>query len=69
MKRSKLKMKIFDFLSTLFRNKDFISQENSVLAENMILKHNIFKRIHTIIDPMGKNTHFNFFDETAQKLY
>ena len=59
-------MKIFDFLSTLFGNKDFISEESSVLAENMILKHNIFKRIHTIIDP---DTHFNFFDETAQKLY
>ena len=33
-KRSKIgKMKIFDFLSTLFGNKDFISQESPILAD------------------------------------
>ena len=48
-------MKIFSFLSTLFVNKDFISQESPILADfeniiRFISKHNIFEGIHTIIE-------------------
>ena len=54
----------FQLLSTIFGNKDFISQESPILAdfENIIIlfkKKNIFEGIHTIIDLIGKNTHFN----------
>ena len=32
-KRAKMVLKIFNFLSTLFRNKDFISQESLILTD------------------------------------
>ena len=50
-------MKIFNFLSTLFGNKDFISQESPILADfkNTILKYDIFEGINTFIDLIGKS--------------
>ena len=35
-------MKIFNFLSTLFGNKDFISQESPILADFMYLNNNMY---------------------------
>ena len=42
-----MEVKIANFLSTLFRNKDFISQESSILAdvENIVFWFRILKSI------------------------
>ena len=64
-------MKIFNFLSTLFRNKDFISQESPILAdvENSFLvkNRNIFQEMSIVVDLIEKKANFHFSDKTGGK--
>ena len=63
-------MKIFNFLSTLFRNKDFISQESPILAdvENSFLvkNRNIFQEMSIVVELIEKKANF-FFDKAGGK--
>ena len=65
--------KICNFLSTLFGNKDLISQESPILADfkNIILKFKIIiylKEFTLLSTSLEKNPYFNFSDETGASL-
>ena len=62
-----MKVKICNFLSTLFRNKDFISQESPILADVKNVIFFIINEMSIVVDLIEKNPIFTFLIKPGVK--
>ena len=66
-----MELKICNFLSTHFRNKDFTSQESPILVnvENITFwfRIDIFFKKWAVVDLIEKKANFHFSDKTGGK--